>query len=128
MKSHLQKYFYVAWATLLVLPFVALADAGGPNPGGISNPLGVATLEGFISSALKVVQNIGFLIAILFIVYAGFLFVTARGNEEKLKKAKGAFLWAIVGMAVLLGAWVLATILKGTVNQLPSDPIISLLS
>ena len=138
MPIQIKNFFYIAWASILVFPFIALGQGqgggggggqgggggggqsgGGGGPTGITNPLGSdATLESFIRDALGVVRNIGFLVAVFFIVYAGFLFVTARGSEEKLKKAKSSFLWAIVGTAILLGAWVLATILEGTVNQI----------
>jgi hypothetical protein len=54
----------------------------------------------------------------VFIVYAGFLFVSARGNTETIKKAKENFMYVILGAALILGAWVLATLIGGTVSQL----------
>lgn len=56
--------------------------------------------------------------AVLFIVYAGFKFVLARGKPEELKKARDNFLWTIIGIAIFLGAWLLASVIKNTVNQL----------
>lgn len=85
--------------------------------GGLRNPLqNINSLEEFVVALLRIVINIGFPILILFIVYSGFLFVTAQGSEEKLKKAKTTFFWTIVGAAVFLGSWVLAIIIENTVK------------
>ncbi len=62
--------------------------------------------------------TIGTPIAILAIIYSGFLFVSAQGKPEKLKDARIALLWTIVGVAVLLGAQLLATVIKGTITNL----------
>jgi len=124
------KFRYVALHSILVIVFitvffgpqVVLGQVGGntsPCPKGeICNPLKVETLSGFIEKALEVVRNIAFLVAVFFIVYAGYLFVTARGVEDRLKKAKGAFLWGVVGAAVILGAQLFANALQGTVTNL----------
>ena len=44
----------------------------------------------------------------IFIIYAGFLFVTAQGNEKKLETAKKTLLWAVVGGVVVIGAYAIA--------------------
>jgi len=41
-------------------------------------------------------------ITAILIVYAGFLYITSAGNEEKVKTAQKALIWAIVGFAVVL--------------------------
>jgi ABC-type amino acid transport system permease subunit len=128
MQAIFQKYFWVAAVFVIVsLPrfLFAQGNTGGndPNtgsniPGGLTNPLKAENLSDFVRDALTIVRDIGFLVAVFFIVYAGFLFVTARGDETKLTKAKGAFLWAVVGTAVLLGAWIFAEAIQGTVETL----------
>ena len=40
------------------------------------------------------------ILAILIILYAAFLFLTAGGNEEKVASAKNALIWGLVGIAV----------------------------
>jgi len=95
-------------------------DTSGDS-GKIDNPLGEnKTLSQFFSSILLVARNIGFLVAVFFIVYSGFLFVTAKGNEEQITKARDAFLWAVVGAAVILGAQVFANSINETVRDLGS--------
>jgi len=83
-----------------------------------NNPIHYDSIQGLIGAVLKFVAEIGAIIAVLFIIYSGFLFVTAQGNEIKLAKAKEVFLWTVVGTAVLLGASVIATIISGTIDSI----------
>ncbi len=46
-----------------------------------------------------------FALAVIFILYAAFLFITAGGNDEQIKKAKGALLYGIIGVVVALLAY-----------------------
>lgn len=94
----------------------ALADEKGM----ISNPLNssISSIPTFIAAALKILVMVSLPIIALFIVYSGFLFVLARGNEGKLTTAKNNFLYVIIGTILILGAWVIATMLAGTIGQL----------
>ena len=48
-------------------------------------------------------------------MYAGFLFVTANGNESQLTQAKNALLWSVVGGVIALGARLILEVIQGTV-------------
>lgn len=74
----------------------------------LKNPLKSETFAGLIANIAKIVAQVGLPIAVIAIIYAGFLFATARGNEEQIKTAKKAFFWAIIGTALVLGAWAIA--------------------
>lgn len=84
---------------------------------GINDPLGgrVEDFPTLIKTILDGLIYIGLPVVALAIVYSGFLFVFARGNSEKLTKAKDALIWTIVGAALLLGAWAIAKMIKNTV-------------
>lgn len=86
--------------------------------GHIDNPTSSETLQDFIQKVLAIVVKIGIPIATIFIIWSGFLFLTAQGDEAQLTRAKKSFVWAVVGTGVLLGAWLLATAIKGTIDQL----------
>ena len=48
---------------------------------------------------------------VLWLVYIGFKFVQAQGDPEELKKMRSYFLWAILGIMIILGAnWILSSI------------------
>lgn len=44
------------------------------------------------------------LIALVLIIYGGFLMLTSQGNEEKVKKGRDTLMWAIVGLIVMLSS------------------------
>ena len=85
----------------------------------IRNPLSkINSIEDLVKQILQIVVDIGVPLAVLAIIYSGFLFVTAGGNDTKLEAAKKAFFAAIIGSAIILGAWIIATAIKSTVNSL----------
>ena len=98
---------------------IAMAANCPSSPSGyLPNPLCSQTFADLIANVAKIVAEIGLPIAAIAIIYAGFLFVTAGGNEDKLKKAKTTFLWSVVGTALLLGAWAIAEAIKSFIVTL----------
>ena len=86
----------------------------------LQNPVqgaGIVSVQGFIAAFLKAVVQISLPILTLFIVYSGFMFVMARGNEQKLSDAKKNFFYVILGAILILGAWVLSTLIAATASQ-----------
>lgn len=86
----------------------------------LGNPLkaNISSIPAFISEVLKAVVMISLPIITLFIVISGFMFLLAQGNQSKLDRAKENFMWVIIGALLILGAWVLATLIGGTVTSL----------
>ncbi|MDB5238134.1 MAG: hypothetical protein JWM46_404 [Candidatus Kaiserbacteria bacterium] len=95
----------------------ALASADDNTLGNPLNP-SFSSIPNFIAGALRVMVQLALPILTLMIVYSGFLFVFARGNQEKLSTAKTNFMYVIIGSVLILGAWVIATLISGTVSQL----------
>lgn len=54
-----------------------------------------------ISSVLGIVGVIFFVL----MIYAGFLWMTAAGNDERVTKAKNIFSTSIIGLLVIVGAY-----------------------
>jgi len=132
-------YSFLPTVFLFPVLFVsAQSGAGGTgNPGGVGgtgnppqqvnyriqipNPLKNNTndIPALIELIIKdVVVPIGATVVVVMIIYSGFLYVTAQGKPDKIKTAHQAILYAVIGAAVLLGARVLATVIRGTVTQL----------
>lgn len=86
----------------------------------IDNPIGekINDIPALIKVALEFVVKIGGPVIVFFIVYSGFLFISAQGNKDKMKKAKDTLLYVIIGAVVVLGAFVISKIITGTVEQL----------
>ena len=97
---------------------------GVSNPGGfkLQNPIKYPSIDAFLLQIVTIVVQYGALLVVFFIVYAGFQFVTAQGNTEKLASAKKTLVWVIVGAFVLLGVYVLKAAICGTLQQISADP------
>ncbi len=106
--------FFSLLANFLVY---STAQAGG---GGVSfpNPIKSTDIRDLAKKLLDVVVEFGAIIVVFFLVYAGFLFVKAQGNESEISKAKETFFWVIVGGMIVLGAHVLSRVIQNTVNQI----------
>jgi hypothetical protein len=98
---------------------------GGPTtPGGtggtqLLNPLSAGTsLPVLLQDILGFVVKIGAVAVVLMLVYVGFLFATAGGNESQISKAREALLWTIVGALILLGAQAIASGIQATAQAL----------
>ena len=95
----------------------------GGSPGrstviNLVNPLKSETVEDLIVSVVKTLLKLAVPVAILFIIWSGFLFVMAQGNPEKIKTAVKTFQWTVIGLAIILGSYVIATIIKTTIESL----------
>ena len=85
----------------------------------IQNPLKLGTdIPAFISMLLGYVVKIGGIVAVCGYIYDGFLFVQAQGNPGAITKAQDTFVNITIGVAVLLGAQLIASIIVGTLNSL----------
>ena len=103
----------------LLSPAIAFA-ACTPGQNTFCNILSFPDLQTFVVKMLQVFVTISLPIIGFFIVFVGFKFVAAQGNESKLKTAKENFMYVIIGAALILGAWVLATLIGSTISQLAS--------
>lgn len=87
----------------------------------LNPPLGTGTngsdLKTIFLNIMDVAQTILIMISALYLIYAGFMFVIAKGDPNKIKKAKDALLWGLVGSALVLCAEVLAYGIGDTVKE-----------
>lgn len=121
MKILKQSFWLIFIFCLLFLHSVSLAQGPGQTTTikpSFTNPLKAKTFEQLAENIISVLIQIGLPVAVFFIIYGGFLLVTARGSQEKIDRGKKVLLWAIVGAAILLGALIIASAVKGTVKQL----------
>ena len=107
-----------AWfATLpvLLLPATALAqlsksydtleDDIGPAIGAEAT---TNTLPELIGNIIKVLLSVLGIIFVVLIVYAGFLYLTAGGEDEKVKKAKKLLTQSVIGLIIIVAAYAIS--------------------
>lgn len=121
----------------MLVPGFLFAQGGGGNPpaGGGGNPKytgqplknetvllnplddSVSSIPGFFQAIIDILLVFAIPFVVFFIIWAGFLYVTARGNPEKIKQAHNALLYALIGGLLILGANVLLDIITNTVAE-----------
>ena len=103
--------------SVVLIATVPLTVLAGPfNTLNNPTPKGGTTFQEFIYLLVQIAQLVGIPILVVCIIYSGFLMVTAGGNEEQVSKAKLWIFWTLVGAAIILGAKVLADLIKGTAS------------
>jgi hypothetical protein len=94
-----------------------------PGTGGaetIKNPLNATDLPSLLNTVLGAVVTLGGIVVTLALIWIGFLFVSAQGNDAKLKTAKNALMYTLIGGLILLGAKAISSVLLTTATNLGS--------
>ena len=134
LKIALVIYAALAAIALLIFsaaPVYAAADCGTlqkqiNNLGGNANNF-ADNLPHFctFSQLAQRVMNIAFsLIAgvtVVFIIFGGYQYMTSRGNTEQATKGRQTVLWAVIGLAAVVGA---ATIVNIVLNLVVNNKVI----
>jgi len=101
----------ISLTSLFFLPLLISAQ-------NIKNPLGSTnSLFGFLNKIIDALLQLGAVVAAVAVIYAGFMFVTAQGDEGKIKTAKATLLYTVIGLAILLGARVIASVIENTIRS-----------
>lgn len=79
--------------------------------------LGDADLKTTVLNIIRLVLGLMTLIAVVLVIYGGFVWLTAAGNEENVEKAKKIISAAVIGLIVILLAWAIVIfVAKTTAN------------
>lgn len=112
---------FLVGAALVAVPFSgALVPQvhAATNPGDIdgnldavqnSSGLGEKELDETLGLLINVLLGLLGIIFLVLVIYAGFLWMTAGGDEKKVGKAKSILVTAVVGLVILLSAYAIST-------------------
>lgn len=143
------KYFLSVVCFVLFLPGFILAQGSGGgtgntggggsgntggdgtgNTGGISvklqNPLRMDSLEELLIAILNLIMVLMVPVMVFFIIFAGFKYVTARGNPNTIGEATKALTYAVIGAVIILGAVAISQMIKSTVDEFRVDTAASI--
>ncbi len=84
----------------------------------IDNPIKANNLQELIERLLKLVYLVGVPILVCFLLWAGFLFVEARGNDKKLVIARQNLYNVVIGAVLFLGAYTIAKVVIATLKDI----------
>jgi len=100
-------------------PATQTTNTGTTEATKLDNPIkGVKDIPTLVEKLLRIVLKIGAPLVALAIIYTGYLFIAAQGKPEKITDAKNALLFTLIGALILLGAYVIAESVVGTINAI----------
>ena len=105
---------FFATASLFALTVAQTALAQGSD---LQAPYKFRSVQELVIGLMRAIVLLALPVIALFIVIAGFKFVAAQGNENKISEAKDNLKYVVYGTVLILGAWVIATLIGGTVKQ-----------
>ena len=117
------KYAFVASMLGLLVPTMSHAAAtslGGSTTGNedqkyaLPNPIKFNSVDELIKAGTTIIVRILLVMAVLYFIYAGFLYVTALDNEKKLESARTTLVNAAIGTAILVSLNLILELVKGT--------------
>ena len=108
------KRIFVAIGFFVVLPLFAFAQGGLSYP--LPNPLKFTSWPALIGAIASFIFYIALSVAVIMFIWAGILFLTSRGNEQQITKAKSAFTWAVIGLILALVSSGLAYLIRDILN------------
>ncbi len=85
--------------------------------GGVTSGGGGKDLMGFLKDILNYGIALAAFVCVVILIFAGYSYITAAGDESKIQKATSTLTWAIVGLiicfiAVILVQFVLNSLIK----------------
>jgi len=126
-------------AIFIFLPFTTNATSAidkakaGLNQSGSIGFDGTASTDGPSTVAKDLPTAIGQIvgavlafIGVLFLslmIYGGFTWMTARGNDQDVEKAKDLIQAAVVGLVIVLAAYAITSYIGTALSSVPSQPL-----
>jgi mannose/fructose/N-acetylgalactosamine-specific phosphotransferase system component IID len=86
--------------------------------GSLQNPIRFGSLIEVLSAILDILVIFAVPIIVFFLIYAGFMYVTAQGNAAKITAATNALLYALIGGVIILGAEIIGGVIANTVDSI----------
>lgn len=78
------------------------SEIGGVKIGKVDNIEKIDDIYAYLKKLLEWVFGIFLSVAVVFIIWAGYIYMTGAGDEEKIRNARKRIVWAIVAIAVAL--------------------------
>lgn len=90
-------------------------DSANPSSAGV----GSVNADALVGAIMRLVNWFAWFIGVASVaigLYAGFLFITARGEPAQIKTARGTLVWVVVGVAVAMVAFSIIILTKTFLN------------
>jgi hypothetical protein len=125
MRPTTKKICLIAAAACLALPILAFAaqtvydptNSGLVDAGKAAQVNTSQDLPTVIGTAIKAALGLVGMIFLGLMIYAGALWMIARGDETKVDKAKNTIIAAIIGLIIVVGAYAITSFVVRAFNQ-----------
>ena len=112
------KFFFTIFLGLSLLSVIyplsiQADDSSGVFSLNVKSPLQSHNLIELASSMVNILVWMAFAVLTISILYAGFMFITSGGNSVKIKKAKDALVYTLVGLLIILFSEFIIAIIRG---------------
>ena len=74
------------------------------------------TVENKVTEVINIFLYVVGVVAVIMIIYGGFLFMTSAGDAGKVQKAKNAILYSVIGLAIVVLAYAIVNFVIGKVS------------
>jgi len=117
----LKLFGYLGFAGIAILLFTNIKDVYAVDLGTnfVTNTIDFATADPRVAIMELVRLALTFLgiIAVVMVMYAGYLWTVSGGNEEKISRAKKTLINAIIGLVIIVSAFVIVNFVIGKLNS-----------
>jgi len=103
-------------AMFVAVDFVLAADVEIGLEYGESTGLSDTDPRTMVANIIKIALAFLGIIALILIIYGGFLWMTAAGNEERIETAKKVLISAIIGLIIILSAFGITAFLLNSIT------------
>lgn len=108
---------------MMAFTTVAYAQSGSAATTTFNNPLGgFSAIPDLLFAVVNILLIIAVPLMVFFIIYAGFNYVTAQGNPEKIAVANRSLMYSLIGAVVMLGAFAISAIITNVVCEFSDSP------
>lgn len=121
MKKKLKQFFIlICLVVLLILPYFVFAASplnklkSVGSTGGYDTSGNETQFAGILGTVVGVFLSLLGIIFVILTVYAGYRWMTAGGNEEKVTKAKETLWRSIIGLIIVVGSYAIWTLISSS--------------
>lgn len=73
----------------------------------IPNPIPSSSLKDVMITVVRTLLGLLGIVGVFMFIWGGYSLLLSGGNAETIKRGKATMFWASIGLAIILGSWVL---------------------
>lgn len=116
--SKTKKFIYIGiMAMVIMMPVLVLAALTNPSVPVSGTALSLSEIEARIRQIAQFIIIVSVILAVIFIIWGGIMYMTAGGDEDKAASAKTRIWNGIIGAGVVLAVGVILQTLSALITR-----------